>query len=87
MHQLDDKKSDVSGRSRMTSQPISHMDTLPWTPFAAMKAQQQISAATKISPVVHETGSRGILGYDSVKSVSFAFHYWDISSFSFNSFL
>lgn len=65
---LDDRNSADSGRNKMTSRPVSHMDSLPWTPFAAMKAQQQISAAKELLPVVHE-GARGLAGYESIKSV------------------
>ena len=44
------------------------MDSLPWTPFSAIKAQKQISAAKQIVPVIHQTN--GIKGYKSVQSVT-----------------
>jgi hypothetical protein len=44
------------------------MDSLPWTPFSAMKAQKQISAAKQIVPVIHQ--SNGIKGYKSVETVN-----------------
>ena len=50
---------------------VSYMDSLPWTPFAAMKAQHKIDTAKKLTPVVHET--KGILGYESVQTVLFFF--------------
>jgi len=46
---------------------VSYIDSLPWTPFAAMKAQQQITAAKKLTPTIHDT--KGILGYESIQTV------------------
>lgn len=62
---MDDKSSSQSNQKLTT--PISHMDSLPWTPFAAMKAQKQISAVKELVPVVHQTN--GIQGYESIQSV------------------
>ena len=70
-YHLEDKNSaqySGGGRNKLTSRPVSHMDSLPWTPFAAMKAQQQISAAKDLKPIVHE-GVRGVAGYESIQSV------------------
>lgn len=47
---------------------VSSIDSLPWTPFAAIKAQKQISAAKQLVPVIHQTS--GIKGYDSVHKVN-----------------
>lgn len=68
---LDDKS--VIGISQKLTTPISHMDSLPWTPFAAMRAQQQVSAAKELKPVVHSTS--GVQGYETVKSVSLVLHH------------
>lgn len=63
---VDDVSS--AGFNQKLTTPISHMDSLPWTPFSAMKAEKQISAAKQLVPVVHQTS--GIQGYKSVQSVS-----------------
>ena len=57
----------MCGFNQKLTTPISHMDSLPWTPFSAMKAQKQISAAKQIVPVIHQ--SSGIKGYKSVETV------------------
>ncbi|EFX78840.1 hypothetical protein DAPPUDRAFT_305112 [Daphnia pulex] len=57
----------VCGFDEKLTTPISHMDSLPWTPFSAIKAQKQISAAKQIVPVIHQTN--GIKGYKSVQSL------------------
>ena len=46
------------------STAVSHMDSLPWTPFAAMQAQQQVSLAKKLVPAIHDT--TGVQGFESI---------------------
>lgn len=65
LHCIDDKSS-PGINTKLVSQ-ASRMDSLPWTPFAAMKAQQQVFIAQKTRPVVH--GSNKITGYESIRSV------------------
>ena len=54
------------------------MDSLPWTPFAAMKAQKQISAAKKLVPVIHQIS--GIQGYESTQSVIFSLAFFKVAN-------
>ncbi|KAI9554716.1 hypothetical protein GHT06_019992 [Daphnia sinensis] len=62
---VDDVSS--AGFNQKLTTPISHMDSLPWTPFSAMRAEKQISAAKQLVPVIHQTS--GIQGYKSVQSL------------------
>jgi len=65
LYSLDDKSS-PGINTKLVSQ-VSRMDSLPWTPFAAMKAQQQVLVAQKLRPVVHNTNK--IRGYESIQSL------------------
>ena len=56
-----------SGFKKKLTTPISHMDSLSWTLFSAMKAEKQISAAKQLVPIVHQTS--GIQRYKSFQSV------------------
>ena len=68
---LDDEDADTSGSGdgQKRSTAVSHMDSLPWTPIAAMQAQHQVSLAKKLVPVIHDT--TGVQGFDSIHSVLF----------------
>lgn len=61
-----DDKSSPGINTKLVSQ-VSRMDSLPWTPFAAMKAQQQVFVAQKMRPIVHDTNK--ITGYESIQSL------------------
>jgi hypothetical protein len=69
---LDDEDADKcgGGDGQRRSTAVSHMDSLPWTPFAAMQAQHQVSLAKKLVPVIHDT--TGVQGFDSIHSVIFS---------------
>merc|ERR1711911_68393 len=74
-----DDKSSPGINTKLVSQ-VSRMDSLPWTPFAAMKAQQQVLVAQKMRPVVHDTNK--ISGYESIQSV--LFHYLHLFYINFD---
>ena len=66
---LDDADTSGSGDGQKRSTSVSHMYSVPWTPFAAMQAQLQVSLAKKLGPVIHDT--IGVQEFDSIHSVLF----------------